>query len=79
MSDLMFGYAQMLAVVVIVGGVALALLQVWELASKLCQSRDREATVTPADSDLHAIERAARERILLKASSRARGAHPDGR
>ena len=78
MSDLMLGYAQMLAVVVIVGGVALALVQVWVLASKLCKSLDREAPVAPAESD-RAIERAARERILLKASSRTRGARPDGR
>ena len=79
MSELMLGYAQMLAVAVIVGGVALALVQVWVLANRLCKSLDREAPVAPAESDLHAIERAARERILLKASSRTRGARPDGR
>ena len=57
MSDLMFGFGQMLAVVVIVGGVTAALCQVWVLANKLSRNRDRESAVPPADADLHAVRR----------------------
>ena len=70
MSEIVYGYGQMLSVAVIVGGVAIALWQVWVLANKLCKNRDREAVAAPTESDLHGIERAARERILAGTSGR---------
>ena len=51
MSDWMFGAGQMLAVVVIVGGVTVALLQVWVLANKLARNLDREAIIPPAQRE----------------------------
>ena len=51
MSDWMLGAGQMLAVVVIIGGVTVALLQVWVLASKLARGLDREAIAAPAQRE----------------------------
>ena len=51
MSEWMLGAGQMLAVVVIVGGVTVALLQVWVLANKLARNLDREAIVSPTQRE----------------------------
>ncbi len=51
MADWMLSAGQMLAVAVIVGGVTVALLQVWVLANKLARNVDREAIVSPAQRE----------------------------
>ena len=67
MSDLMLGLGQMIAVVVIVGGVSIALWQVWVLANKLCRSRDQEAIALPAQSHAQIDERGPHRKIVLDA------------
>jgi len=70
MSDLMLGLGQMLAVVVIVGGVSIALWQVWVLANKLCRMRDQESLAAPSEPHPHAGD--SRSRQIVFAESRAR-------
>ena len=62
MSEWMLGVGQMLAVVVIVGGVTVALLQVWVLANKLARNLDREAIVPPAQREAHAARPSGEQR-----------------
>ena len=57
MSDLILGLGQMLAVIVIVGGVSVALWQVWVLANKLCRNCDQDAYPAPAEPHVHIAER----------------------
>ena len=71
MPDSLLDYGQMLAVVVIVGGVAIALGRVWILVNRLGRRSDRQPAAAP--SQRHAIERAADERILRGANDRAPG------
>ena len=72
MSDLMLGLGQMLAVVVIVGGVSVALWQVWVLANKLCRNRDRDAFAAPDESHMHIAERRPQGKIVLDSDARMR-------
>ena len=71
MSDLMLGVGQMLAVAVIVGGVSVALWQVWVLANKLGRNRDRDAFAAPAESHAHITDRR-QSRISFEPDKRIR-------
>ena len=62
MSDLLLGVGQMLAVAVTVGGVTVALWQVWVLANKLARNVDREAGAPPSEPEVRADPRFAAKR-----------------
>ena len=77
MSDLVLGLGQILAVAVIVGGVSVALWQVWVLANKLGRNRDRDAFATPAESHMHISDRR-QSKVVFDPDKRTRQ-RPDAR
>ena len=72
MSDLVLSLGQMLAVAVIVGGVSVALWQIWVLANKLARNLDRDTAAAPAQSHVRTPERRPQSSLVVSSDGHAR-------